>query len=249
MHLRLAVTSLLFLTACASPPAMPGIAQSNTELLLLGEQHDAPRHHQLQREVVDALSSRGALAALALEMADSGTSTSGLPPTASEDDVRRALRWDSVGWPWENYAPAVMAAVAAGVTVVGANLPRERLRPAMADATFDTLLTGPAMLSQQQAIREGHCGLLPETQIGPMTRVQIARDQAMANTLTQLSVPGKTVVLIAGSGHVDAEIGVPRYLPPGLRSRSVLLPAMPSATDYCAGLRRQLETKVPGSGN
>ena len=145
----------LLLAACAAPQA-PDRIQSDTAILLLGEQHDEPGHHTLEREMVSALAGRGVLAALALEMADRGTSTAGLAHTASEDEVRRALRWEHAGWPWADYAPAVMAAVAAGVPVVGANLPRQQLHSAMNDATLDALLRGPAVKAQQQAIREGH---------------------------------------------------------------------------------------------
>ncbi len=236
----------LLMAACAASPAMTDIAQSDTPLLLLGEQHDAPEHQKLQREMVEALAARGVLAALALEMADRGASTAGLAPQAGEDEVRRALRWNNQSWPWATYAPAVMAAVSAGVPVVGANLPREQLRAAMADASLDAILPGPALKAQQQAIRLGHCGLLPESQIAPMTRVQIARDQAMAGTLAQLAVRGKTVVLIAGGGHVDPEVGVPLHLPTGLASKAVELPRpLVPARDYCADMKRSLAPKTP----
>jgi uncharacterized iron-regulated protein len=244
MRLRIAATSLLILAACASRPAMPDLSQADVPLLLLGEQHDEPAHHEAQRATVQALARRGVLAAVALEMADSGASTAGLPRHATEDDVRSALRWDATGWPWSDYAPAVMAAVAAGVPVVGANLPRERLRPAMQDASLDAVLPPAAIQAQQQAIRDGHCGLLPESRIAPMTRMQIARDRAIAATLAGLAAPGKTVLLIAGAGHVDPDVGVPVHLPPGLASRSVLLPRSPvPKRDYCEDMRRSLAPK------
>jgi uncharacterized iron-regulated protein len=241
MHLRIAAISLLFLAACAAPPAPSDVVHSGTAVLLLGEQHDEPGHHELQRETVQALASRGVLAALALEMAEAGTSTAGLPPQASEDEVRRALRWNDEGWPWTAYRPAVMAAVAAGLPVVGANLPRNQQRAAMADAALDRLLPGPAIKAQQQAIRIGHCGMLPESQIAPMTRVQIARDRTMADTVARLVAPGKTVVLIAGGGHADPEVGVPQYLPRGLVSKSVQLPPpLTPRRDYCEDMRRSV---------
>lgn len=239
MQLWIAAIALLFLAACTTPVATTDVAHSDTPALLLGEQHDEPAHQQLHREMVQALAGRGVLAAVALEMAAAGASTAGLSPQAGEDEVRRTLRWDEEAWPWAAYGPAVMAAVAAGVPVVGANLPRDRLRPAMADASLDALLPAPAMQVQQQAIRSGHCGMLPESQIVPMTRVQIARDRSMADAVARLAVPGKTVLLIAGGGHVDPEVGVPRHLPPRLASRSVQLP--PPATprrDYCEDMRR-----------
>ena len=246
MSLRIAAISLLFLVACASRPATPSLAQGEAALLLVGEQHDEPVHHEQEREIVQALAVRGELAALALEMADSGASTIGLGPQATQEDVRRALRWDAEGWRWSDYAPAVMAAVATGVPVVGINLERSHLRAAMGDAGLDGLLPGPAIKAQQQAIRDGHCGLLPESQITPMTRMQIARDRHMAAGLAQLAVPGKTVLLIAGAGHVDAQVGVPRHLPEGLASRSIVLETTPGPKrDYCEDLRRQLDQPAP----
>jgi uncharacterized iron-regulated protein len=68
--------------------------------------------------------------------------------------------------------------------------------------------------AQQQAIRDGHCGLLPESQIAPMTRIQIARDIRMAHALERARLPGKTVVLLAGGGHVLRDRGVPVHLAP-----------------------------------
>lgn len=191
------------------------------DAILLGEQHDAPDHQRVQREVVQALAARGQLAALALEMAEQGHDTSGLPSDASEAQVRNALQWNDAAWPWHAYGPAVMAAVRAGVTVLGANLPRAQMRARMADAQLDTLLPGPALKAQQQAIRLGHCGMLPENQITPMTRVQIARDLVMAQTLRAAAQPGRTVLLLAGRGHVDRSLGIPRHLPREFQIKSI----------------------------
>jgi uncharacterized iron-regulated protein len=43
-------------------------------------------------------------------------------------------------------------------------------------------------------------------------------------------LPGKTVVLLAGSGHVNRTLGVPQHLPPGLTVRAVQLRAGPAAS-------------------
>jgi hypothetical protein len=181
-------------------------------LLLLGEQHDAPEHQHLSAQVVARLAGQGRLAAVALEMAEQGHRTDGLPRDASEVQVREALAWDAAGWPWSVYGPIAMAAVREGVPVVGANLPRTAMREAMRDATLDRLV-GPAVRQQlQDDVRDGHCGLLPASQLAPMTRIQIARDRAMAQTLRSLAAPDRVVMLVAGAGHVDATRGVPRHL-------------------------------------
>jgi uncharacterized iron-regulated protein len=145
------------------------------------------------------------------------------------------LRWNDAAWPWRAYGPVVMAAVRAGVPVLGANLPRERMREVMADAPLDARLPPAALQLQQQAIRDGHCALLPETQIAPMTRIQIARDIRMAHALERARLPGKTVVLIAGAGHVLRDRGVPVHLTPGVTAKVLLLQAGGRGQRFSAG--------------
>jgi len=233
------------------------------DVLLLGEQHDAGAHQRVQQVIVATLAGRGQLAALALEMADSGTSTASSPPSASPEQVRALLRWDDAAWPWAAYGPVVMTAVRAGVPVLGANLPRSEMRASMADSQLDQRLPGPALKAQQQLIRQGHCDLLPEGQITPMTRIQIARDRHMADTLAKSVQPGKVVVLISGSVHADKQLGVPQHLPAGLQVKSVRLLAggqvLPDESfdsvwitealpdkDHCAGLREQFRKPAAG---
>lgn len=254
--------SVAFLGACAAPLLTPAL-QTRLETLLpadallIGEQHDTPAHQQMHREVVSALVAKDQLAAVILEMAEQGRSTDARERSASEGTVRAALQWDDAAWNWAAYSPAVMAAVRAGVPVRGANLSRTQRTAAMDNATLDTLLRGPALKAQQQRIRIGHCGMLPESQITPMTRIQIARDVAMAQALTTAAIPGKTVLLLAGSGHVDRALGVPQHLTPNLKAKTLLLyanrasiapetianfdqswPTPPAAEkDYCAELQ------------
>lgn len=242
MRFSLAAAALL-LAGCAAPGALP---DPGADALLLGELHDAQEHRDLQEQWVTTLARRGRLAAVTLEMAERGVSTSGLPADAAEADVQRALQWNAQAWPWERYRPPVMAAVRAGVPVLGANLPRSQMRARMGDASLDGLLPGPALKAQQQAIRSGHCDLLPEAQVTPMTRVQIARDVAMARTIEGAVQPGKTVVLLAGAGHVQPDIGVPLHLPPTLRVQPLVLPAPAQRPekDHCAELRKQFEQRA-----
>lgn len=128
----------------------------------------------------------------------------------------------------------------------------------MADATLDARLPPAEFQEQARRIRDGHCGLLPEAQVVPMTRVQIARDRAMADTVAGARQPGRTVLLVAGDNHVHRALGVPAHLPPqvalkvmvALAAESVdedrraeadadliwLTPPLPPR-DYCAELK------------
>lgn len=220
---RLAALGLAFGIAGCATPGTPANADAawhaqlqrwqGAPLILLGEQHDAPAHHEWEQGTAQWLAGRGQLAALVIEMAEAGQRTDGLPPDASEAQVQQALAWARAGWPWSDYGPVVMAAVRAGVPVRGGNLPHAQLRRAMADTSLDAHLPPDALARQHAALREGHCDLLPESQITPMTRVQLARDAHLARTATEALRPGRTVLLVAGKGHVLRGLGVPTWLP------------------------------------
>ena len=220
-----ALLALVFFTACST--LATGIGQRldallPADIILIGEQHDAPEHQALQHAAVTELARRGTLAALAIEMAEQGRSTAGLPADATELQVRDALAWAEAGWSWAHYGVVVMAAVRAGVPVLGANLPRSAMRSAMGNDQWDRQLAPDALAQQHADIRRGHCDLLPAGQIAPMARIQIARDAAMAATVVRATRPDKVVVLVAGAGHVLRGTGVPSHLPAGLVTRVVL---------------------------
>ncbi|MEY2953767.1 MAG: hypothetical protein RLZZ401_1854 [Pseudomonadota bacterium] len=248
------LAALMALAGCGSAPVLPPALPPH-RFFLLGEQHDAPEHQQLALQMALQLSASSRLNALALEMAEQGRSTQGLPSDASEATVRTALAWDGRGWPWAHYGPLVMATVRAGVPVVGANLPRGTLQNAMKNEALDGALTAETHEKHLNNVRDGHCNLLPEAQLASMVRVQIARDLAMAETLARLDTaagPGQVTLLLAGSTHVNRRLGIPLHLP-AASLVSVLMqaggpgdaqpgfdtvwptPPVP-ATDYCAGM-------------
>lgn len=204
------------------------------DALLVGEQHDAAEHQVIERETVEALAARGRLAAVAIEMAEEGNSTAHLPADATEAQVQTALSWNDKGWPWAAYGPVVMAAVRVGVPVVGANLQRAHMKDAMADVSLDAQLSEDARATQREAVRSGHCNLLPESQIIPMTRIQIARDRAMAQAVVKAKQPGKTVLLVSGAGHSNKLLGVPQQLPTDVSVKVVRMRAGPPDADDSA---------------
>lgn len=272
--LRAVCLSLLLLGGCAtsgsgtlSPAEVPAALQAlpPARLLLLGEQHDADAHQALQRATVAHLAEQGRMAALVMEMADRGHDTRTLTPGATETEVQARLRWNDEGWPWTRYGPVVMAAVRAGVPVLGGNQPRAEMRAAMANAALDASLSPHSLGRQRENIDRGHCGLLPASQLAPMARIQIARDRAMAQTLTEAAAAASSddqvVVLVAGAEHVRRGLGVPAHLAPDWTAKTqvVLLhsgalvaasregtdhvwltPATPPR-DHCAELRERFK--------
>ena len=267
-----AAALLLGNAACTTPLTLGGrAALLPADILLLGEQHNAPEHQVWEKDTVEWLASNGALAALVLEMAESGRSTTALTPNASESAVQKALYWNDATWPWAAYGPVVMAAVRAGVPVLGGNLPRKQLNATTTNAALDDQVPEAAWQRQLDAVREGHCGLLPERMLPGMVRVQIARDMQLAQTAVSAAQMGKTVVIVAGGGHVRRSIGIPLHLPANLTSKVALAqsiralaainkevkeepkaeadwihttPALPEE-DACAELRQQWQKPAP----
>ena len=203
--------------ASSSAPARDWTQQlqrwSDAPIVLLGEQHDAVAHQAWQQATVEQLAKQERLAALVIEMAPRAGSTANLPRDASEDAVQQALQWQDAAWPWPRYRGLVMAAVRAGVPVLGGNLPRADMKQAMRNENLDTHLPPEGWQRQLDAIREGHCGLLPDTQLAPMARIQLARDASMAEAARAAVKIGKTVLLVAGRGHVLRGVGIPSWLP------------------------------------
>lgn len=238
-------------------------ALPNAELILLGEQHDASEHQELARLSVEALASKQALSALVLEMADAGVSTEGTPTGASEAAVRARLKWNDAGWPWTRYGPVVMEAVRAGVPVVGSNLPRSAMRAAMKDDALDGKVPSAVLAGHRERMIEGHCGLLPESQVPAMARIQIARDERMAQTASMWMRSGKSVLLLAGAEHVKKDRGIPLLLDAKSKGKVVVIwmqaaaainkdPALAdldwqtppiSPKDYCADMKKSMQSK------
>ncbi len=234
--------------ACLALGACGTLAGGSAQLLLLGEQHDAPSHPNLHAQAVQALIAQRRLGALVLEMANTHARTNIRELNATEAQVQAALGWNTQAWPWEHYRAAIMAAVRAGVPVVGGNLPASKLRAAMQAPAYASLFTPQAWQGHLDAIRTGHCNMLATAQLEPMARAQVARDLEMANTLLSEARPtlaeGKTVVLIAGSGHLDPLLGVPfqlHRLAPDTPVRTQLWPREDTGQDYCAQFKQQMQ--------
>ena len=192
----------------AMPPAAPRV-------LLYGEQHDQADQQRQVAQAVRELARQQRLAAVVLEMAETGASTAQLPAAADEAAVKEALRWSAAAWPWDAYKDVVMSAVRAEVPVLGGNLPRRDMREAMRNEALERLLPPSVNDELKTAIREGHCGLLPAEHEGGMLRIQLARDQSMARTVAQAvdrAAPGRQVLLLSGAQHAARDRGVPLHL-------------------------------------
>jgi len=192
--------------------------------VMLGEHHDHPDHHRLQAAIVRDVASRGRRPALGFEMLDADDQPN-MDELAAAGELdpeawRRAVAWDDSGWPaWSTYEPVFSAALEAGLPIVAAQIP-DSLRTglvtegagALSRAEVRNVATLPlpdaAQTDLEEAIREGHCNMLPEAQIPRMVEIQRIWEAWMAEVL-RTSATDDGAILVVGRGHARRDRGIP----------------------------------------
>lgn len=201
---------------------------AGADRVLVGERHDNPDHHALQRWLLNALAQRREQGSLLLETLNPDQQEKVARAQESIErghwpaDLPAALGWQN-GWDWQLYAPLVEYALAQSYPVLSANLDRAeitriyRRKPRLTGAAAADHVQ-KALLEQ---IRVSHCDLLPEAQLPAMLAVQQQRDRRMAERLEAARIPA---MLIAGAFHVRRDLGVPLHLDrEDIRTTRVLL--------------------------
>ena len=194
-------------------------ALDSARYVLLGEKHDNPDHHRIQRNVLAYLIASNRVASVAFEMMDSDFDDRLAlledQQFVSQAQLKDYLQWDEEGWDWASYGPIISDTKAAGIEILSANISRTRMGEVYGqplDPSVANVLDEQAIGQLNIEIDESHCHLLPPSQFPAMVRVQQARDHAMAGSLSAIEVPGRANVLIAGNYHIRQDLGVPNYL-------------------------------------
>lgn len=192
---------------------------------LLGEVHDNPLHHAARAELIAGLAARGLRPAVVMEQFDLDRDAAIRAAQRAGSDAERladAGALDRKGWLWPMHKPIIEAALAARLPIRAGNLPRSALHGDVQSLANDAGAPWyprfhAARWSEAQAaglrddIVESHCGKLPETVVPRIVLAQRLRDAAMAQALVD-DATSDGGILIAGDGHVRADLGVPVYL-------------------------------------
>ena len=185
---------------------------ARARVVILGETHDNPEHHRLQRVVLEALAARGRKRVLAMEQFDSQYQPEMDAARIRGGDaeaIADAGHFDRKGWNWPLYKPLVQFALEFGWPLAAANLSRIDARAIVFDPAKSGLPPADSAVEKALArdIGESHCGQAPAAKLlHGMVEAQRARDARMASVLR------RDTVLIAGAGHARRDRGVPLYV-------------------------------------
>lgn len=195
-------------------------------MIVLGEVHDNPAHHDLQARLVGAVQP----GAIVFEMLEPRHADAALDvPRDDLDRLGEAFEWEERGWPdFAMYHPILTAAPEA--RIFGGALPPDTVRRAVgegaaavfggASAIFglDEPLPEEQLEARVELQRVSHCNALPEEILPGMVEAQRLRDAALAratlDAVSEMRAEGtpRPVVVITGNGHAREDWGMPEML-------------------------------------
>ena len=225
----LPVTGPIVRMADMAPISVAQLVQAvlRSDVAVLGEVHDNPRHHQLRGELLRQLP-----AASKTVVAEHLNWRQRFTPQAELLTGLQAAGFDPEGWSWPLHQPVFEAVAAMQMPLMGGNLPGESIkevfktrgqslpepvRVLLAKTPFDEL----QRKAMNEEIDQGHCGAMPASMFEGMTAVQRGRDAAMA----EVALAHLPSIVVAGNGHAWKHLGVPFVVyksSPHLHTLSVL---------------------------
>lgn len=220
-----------------------------TQVLLVGEVHDQPGHHQIQLDMLKRMAASGGTLVVGVEWLDSTAqpvcdefSSGALSVEQFAQKVNWRERW---GFPLELYAPILEFVRERRLPLVALNAPVEVVRQVARQGLASLTPAQRALLAPALDLEDPVYRRLLEAQFkmhgqgrGPSQEdfftAQVARDETMAHRLALALHPwpdgGKRAVVLVGAGHLAHGQGLPTRLArrlPGARLLSVM--AVPAA--------------------
>lgn len=227
----LTLFALTLITGCATQTAV----QAAPTVWLMGEVHDNPQAHQARYDIIANKVKAGWRPAIAMEQFD--REHQGLLRTAQDQCTQASCitsqPWVEA-WQWEFYEPLIQLALDYQLPLLAANVSHDdasrivkggysaALDPdTIAQYALDKPLPSALAEQHRKNIVEGHCNMLPPQVAEKMIPAQVARDVWMAKVVEQ-QAGQRDVVLVAGNGHVQKDVGVIQWLPVTLRQTTTV---------------------------
>jgi uncharacterized iron-regulated protein len=202
---------------------------ATVRIVYLGERHTLDRHHDLQEEIVSGLVALGKEVALGLEMLPAD-----LQPLVDRynsgeitfEELAEEAGWKDIWGNYEDYRGPIEAAHRAGAPIVALNarreLAREVARKGLDSLTGEWLEKLPARIdTDQPAYRNDLLRVMmvmahatgEDDMMQRMFEAQVVKDETMAEAaagfMESPEGDGRTMIVLAGSGHLAHGYGVP----------------------------------------
>lgn len=212
-------------------------ALATADVVVLGEVHDNPTHHDWQAWIAQGLQSRRGIGAFAFEMIEESREADLAAHRAaggSTGSLGAFLDWEARGWPdWSFYQGVIDAAPDA--PLFGGALARSDLRRFARDLSAwpqaDLYALADPLPADEQATREAekiaaHCDKLPAEMAPMMVAAQRLWDASFAAAALRahMAADENLAVLVVGSQHARKDRGAPAALAraaPGVKTMAV----------------------------
>jgi uncharacterized iron-regulated protein len=195
----------------------------DANVLLLGEVHDNPLHHDFQKKLLQTQLDAGSRPSFLMEQFNSGSQAdldAALANTNRDDAFSSAADLIKFG-DWKLYVPLLSSAVDYKLPIIAANIASAQLQPVMKQGfnaydpedlkriAVDEVWSENRENYLSQHIEGTHCG-----QISPQWRAGLVRGQRLRDALmvdAAVSSFGRGIVAIVGRDHARRDIGLPLY--------------------------------------
>lgn len=197
-------------------------------VIYIGESHDQIEHHYVQRRIIRELAMRGKEVVIAMEMFQKSQQpildlwSQGL---LTEEEFLRRVKWEETwGMDYLLYKGILDEARDRRLKVLGLNVPRELVRK-VAQGGMEGLpgedkkrlpdmdLADQRHRAYVESVYKGHEGGLAGD-FEKFYQAQVLWDEGMAENLSEFlssqEGQGKTVIVLAGNGHIIYHFGIPK---------------------------------------
>lgn len=215
----------------------------HARVIYLGEIHSIRRHHELEKEILQGLTSQGANPVLAMEQFEFFSQPTLDQFNSGALDLNGLIRGTDLEkrWPGQaGYHALITAARSHGVPLLALNARAETIRSVgrhgLANLAPEQRRELPEQIVTADPVYERwlnktlgvHLAFDPN-RLQSVFQAQVARDETMAERLAQyLNSPAgqhRTAVVVCGQGHCEYGLGVPARVArriPGIVQRIVL---------------------------
>jgi uncharacterized iron-regulated protein len=204
---------------------LPTLIQDiGNRLVLVGEIHDNIFHHELQGDLIRALSPAVIVTEHISEDQIPALNEFAKQASPSVEQFPSAINWaKNWGDDFTPFKPLYSAALSKDAEIRPGLLGRKEIKR-IYQAGVGAVISGKEQArfgigkmpesSRQNLLRElvdSHCGMLDEKSAAPLVPVQQARDAYLAMQIANHVGRGQ-ILVVAGNGHVRRDRGVPFYL-------------------------------------